>query len=224
MKRVKLALPALEQAVQVACQNIPVAPGRTLILTDNSGSMRGDWGGKSALSAMSKRPTSDIANLFAAMYQSRAEDTVIGLFGDRLIIPKLDAADGVFQNFKNIEKWAAQVGGGTETGIFKMMERLIEGQVMVDRIVIFSDCQVGEGCGWFDTGRRHGNDFNKLFQTYRKLNPQVNTYSVDLRGYGNTLFDEGVATIAGWSEKIFDLMAAIDQGRTAIEEINKIQL
>lgn len=215
---------ALAAAVEIAADNIPYIAGRTLILTDNSGSMRGDYGGSSAVSALSKRSSADIANLFSVLYWTRAKDTMVGLFGDRLVTPAMDRTQGVFENFKTIDKAANQCGPSTERGIFDMMEKLINEKIMVDHIIIFSDCQIGTGCNWYDTRGNGGKDFDKLFQRYRALNPSVMTYSIDLRGYGNTLFKEGVVTLAGWSEKLFDLIAAFGNGVTAIEHINAIHI
>ena len=56
--------------------------GKTLILSDNSGSMTGDSRGKSIISSMSNVKTSDIANLFEVMYWTKCKDTLVGLFGD----------------------------------------------------------------------------------------------------------------------------------------------
>jgi 60 kDa SS-A/Ro ribonucleoprotein len=221
--KINRALKSLEEAVVISVENLPNIGGKTLILTDNSGSMRGDGGGASLVSAMSKRTTADIANLFAVLYWGKTEDTIVGLFGDKLITPKLDRQKSVFENFKIVNTEAMKCGPGTETGIFIMLEKLIKEKIMVDRIVIFSDCQIGKGCNWYDSLNRRANDFDKLFQAYRAINPSVMTYSIDLRGHGNTVFGEGIATISGWSEKIFSMMAALEKGNSVVDEIMKIQ-
>jgi 60 kDa SS-A/Ro ribonucleoprotein len=223
-KKVARAEKAIAEAVEISADNIPYIAGRTLILTDNSGSMRGDSGGGSAVSAASKRSSADIANLFSVLYWTRAKDTMVGLFGDRLLMPTMNRSQGVFENFKVVNKMGGECGPGTERGIFDMMEKLIKDKIMVDHIIIFSDCQIGTGCNWYDSRGNRGADFDKLFQKYRAMNPSVMTYSIDLRGYGNTLFKEGVVTLAGWSEKLFDLIAAMGNGVTAIDFIQKIQI
>ncbi len=223
-KKVKKTMEALANATEIAAANIPAVPGRTLILTDNSGSMRGDMGGSSAVSAMSKRNSADIANLFSVMYWTQAEDTMVGLFGDRVLMPKLDRKKNIFENFEQVHKVGGQCGGATERGIFNMMEKLIREKIIVDQIIIFSDCQIGTGCLWYDHNGNKGADFDKLFKAYRRINPDVLTYSIDLRGYGNTLFSEGVVTLAGWSEKLFDLIAAFGNGVSAVEYIQNIEI
>jgi 60 kDa SS-A/Ro ribonucleoprotein len=224
LTKITKALQAIEKAVIYSVDNLPNIGGKTLILSDNSGSMRGDAGGASLVSAMSKRTTADIANLFAALYHAKASDTMIGLFGDRLVTPKIDAQSTVFDTFKILDTAAQTCGPGTETGIFTMLEQLIKEKIMVDRIVIFSDCQIGKGCNWYDTNNRRANDFDALFQKYKAINPQVMTYSINLKGYDTTVFNENVMTVSGWSDKIFTMIAALEKGSSVVEEIMNIEL
>ncbi|MFN8398253.1 MAG: TROVE domain-containing protein [Bacteroidia bacterium] len=215
---------AIATALEISTDNIPHIQGRTLVLTDNSGSMRGDYGGKSAVSAMSKRSSADIANLFSVLFWTRMPETQIGLFGDRLLTPALSRKASIFENFKTIDKTANGCGGATERGIFNMFEKLVREKIMVDNIIIFSDCQIGTGCNWFDNEGNRGEAFDKLFNAYKAINPGVTTYSIDLRGYGNTMCSEGLITLAGWSEKLFDLVAAYAQGVDAVEFIRKMDI
>lgn len=222
-RHVNDVLAALEVAVTHSVKTLPLLMGRTLILSDNSGSMHGDAGGSSAVSANSKTNTAAIANLFATLYWMRADNTMVGLFGDRLERPSLDRNSGVFANYKTLSDAGGRVGGATETGIFTMFEELIEKRIHVDTIVVFSDCQIGTGCQWFDTGtfgrRRIGNDFNKLFEAYRKINPNFKCFSVDLRNAGSTVFNNNVIKLFGWSEKIFDLMKHMEQDKVKMLDL-----
>lgn len=216
---------AIDKALEYSIDNIPLLKGKTVILTDNSGSMRGDHGGASLISAYSNRTTADIANLFAALYWKRADNTFIGLFGDTLITPKLDREKTVLENFKIIDTEGERCGAGTEAGMFVAFEKFLKEKISPERIVIFSDCQVGTGCKWYDRTGRSGGDFNKLFQNFKAMSPKTMVYSVDLRGYGNTLFANGVYEISGWSDKIFNLMEMAEIDKDAlVNEIEKIQL
>lgn len=223
-KKISTALTGLEKALVISCANIPVQEGKTSILSDNSGSMFGDYSGKSLVSAMSKRNTADIANLFAVLYWNRTRDAHIGLFGDRLIEPELSRTVNVFENFKNINEAAKKCGGATERGMFEYIQRLIKQQKIVDRIIIFSDCQVGQGCKWFDHAGNTGSHFNQLLAQYKKINPAVKVYSVDLKAYGNTMVKDDAVLVSGWSEKIFDMIEAVEQGNSVVETINAINL
>lgn len=217
---------ALDTALEISVQNIPLLSGRTMILSDNSGSMSGDGSGASVTSALSKTKTADIANLFATLYWSRADNTLVGLFGDRLITPKLDRTKGIINNFKTIQKEADKCGQSTEEGAFIAFEELIKNKTIVDRIVVFSDCQLGRTCNFYDTKRRRADSFNALVTKYREINPSVRIYTVDLKGYGNTITtDEGMLKLTGWSEKIFDIMESSEiEPQAMVKEIEKIEL
>lgn len=214
-------LSALEDAVRVSVDNLPELAGNTVILSDNSGSMTGGGSMKSVVSAMSNTKTSDIANLFAMLYWLKSERTYVGLFGDKLIEPKLDRDKGVFENFKIVDSAKNRCGGATERGIFDFFEKAIKEKTHIDTVVVFSDCQIGTGCNWFDHRGNRGDDFNRLFERYKKINPNFRCYSVDLKGYGSTVFNDSVFKLAGWSDKIFDIMKIMEQDRNAL--INTIK-
>jgi hypothetical protein len=118
-------------------------------------------------------------------------------------------------------------GASTERGIFEYMDKLISAKTIVDRIIIFSDCQVGAGCGWYDTQGNKGDNFDKLLKQYLVINPTVKVYSVDLQGYGNSLTraeNKNTILVSGWSEKIFDMIYYMENGLTVVDQINHIEL
>jgi hypothetical protein len=107
------------------------------------------------------------------------------------------------------------------------MQKLIASRSIVDRIVIFSDCQLGKGCNWYDRKGNRADNFNKLLAAYLKINPTVKVYSVDLKGYGNSLtgmHDTNTILVSGWSEKIFDMLYYVENGSTVVDQINQIEL
>jgi len=205
----------LNKALSHSVKNLPLMEGETVILSDNSGSMTGDVKG-SLISAHSSVKTSDIANLFAVLYWTRCQNTLVGLFGDSLIVPALDRSKDIFDNFKVIDQEKNKCGAGTEQGIFELFEKLIAEEKQVARIIIFSDCQIGDGCKWYDTKGRRADSFNSLFQKYRKISPNTKVYVVDLKGYGTTVFSHGIYKLAGWSDKIFDLINITDKDPKAL--------
>jgi hypothetical protein len=57
------------------------------------------------------------------------------------------------------------------------------------------------------------------------MSPDTIIYSIDLRGYGNTLFADGVIELAGWSDRIFDAMQIAETNETTfIKQIEAIQI
>ena len=62
---------------------------------------------------------------------------------------------------------------------------------------------------------------------YKEIAPQAKLYLFDLQGYGMSplkLLDNDVALVAGWSDKVFDMLQAIDEGKSVVEQIRNIEL
>lgn len=224
-------LPAIEKAIELSCINIPKLEGRTAILIDHSGSMRGDGGGHSLVSALSKRTSSDIANVFASMLLAHQPNVYVGLFGDRLLPFTVRREEGILQTSQRMHREGNSCGGGTEHGIYTFFESLIREKKAVDNIIVFSDQVIGSGNGWYGSGRvssygTSGGQFQTLFADFRKMFPHTKVVSVDIRQTsGTTVFNKNlnVTQIAGWSEKIFDVIGSSTAGYKAIiEEIEKI--
>lgn len=102
-------------------------------------------------------------------------------------------------------------GGTNFHGIFNTANK------KYDRIIILSDMQ-----GWIG--------YNSPVKTFNKYKEQFNcnpfVYSFDLQGYGTLQFPENnVFALAGFSDKIFDIMNLLETDKKAlISEIKKIQL
>lgn len=215
---------AVTKALGYSIENLPLLPGKTAILSDNSGSMRGDYGGSSAISANSSRNSASIANLFATLYWMRADNTYVGLFGDRLVSPVLDRAKSVFENYDLIAMAGETCGASTEQGIYDFFEEALANKTMVDRVVIFSDMQIGKNT-WYCHKAGTRQTFNQLFKKYKEFNPNIKVYSVDLRGYGTTVFSDGIYEFAGFSDKLFSIMEMTDQNPDAlVKVIEDVQL
>jgi len=218
-------LSSIETALELSCDNIPVFDGNTAILIDHSGSMRGDDGGDSLISQFSSVKTSTIADVFAVLMLNAQKNVYVGLFGDKLVPVKVDRSKGLFDMVKKTNRLGRTVGAGTENGIFLFLKDAIKNKKKVDNLVIFSDMVIGDGCGWYGVGD-YGN-FNTLFKAFKKINPRCNVVSVDLHQTdGTSVFNAkyGVHQVAGWSEKIFDVMRGKGGYAEIIKEIEKIEL
>ena len=225
-------LDAIEGAIEIACQNIPELEGNCAILVDDSGSMRGDAGGHSRVSAFSKTNSSMIAHLFASMMAWRQHDVYVGLFGDRLIQVPYKRNVKLLDFNKESYEIGARCGGATEKGIYTFLETVVKEKKKIDNIIVFSDCQIGRGGGftdWYGTdySERSGH-FHELFKEFRKINPNANFIVVNLRQSGGTsVFDKSqrILNIAGWSDKIFDTIKSQCKGWDAIiKEIEAIEI
>lgn len=226
----KNLLDAIEGAIEISCQNIPELEGNVALLIDDSGSMRGDDGGHSRVSAFSKTNSSMIAHLFASMMAWRQNDVYVGLFGDKLIQVPYKRDVKLLDFNKQSYQMGAKCGGATEAGIYTFLETVVKEKKKIDNIIVFSDCQIGRGgtfTAWYGpTYNERSGHFHELFKEFRKINPNANFIVVNLRQSGGTsVFDKSqrILNIAGWSEKIFDTIKSQCRGWDAIiSEIESI--
>lgn len=241
----KKVLAALEDSVEIANENIPILSGNCAILMDHSGSVRGDRGGSSKVSAMSNVTTAQIGNLFASMVAHRQPNVYVGLFGDRLIDVPMRRDMGILEFNKHSYDLGERCGGGTETGIYEFMRRAIRDKTHIDNVIVFSDCEIGTqytkskthswrmggdvftpryGCDSRDVGTH----FQDLWKEFKKINPACNWIVVNLKSSsGTNVFapDERILNIAGWSENIFSIITSQCKGWDAIiKEIESIEI
>jgi hypothetical protein len=60
-----------------------------------------------------------------------------------------------------------------------------------------------------------------------KVAPNAKLYLFDLKGYGQAplqILRNDVYLIAGWSDKVFEVLAALENGSSALDVINNIEL
>lgn len=237
----EMVLNAIEKALEISCMNIPKLEGNVAILVDDSGSMRGDAGGSSRVSAFSKTSTSMIAHLFASMVRYRQDNVYLGLFGDKLINVPVKRDMRLLDYTKWTYEKGGECGGATETGIYDFIRQVVKEKKKIDNVIVFSDCQIGsthtkgyyggysEFTAWYgNNSSDRGKHFHELFKEFRKINPNANFIVVNLRQSGSTsVFDKSqrILNIAGWSDKIFDVITSQCKGWDAmIKEIESIEI
>ena len=90
----------------------------------------------------------------------------------------------------------------------------------MDKVMMFTDCQMWDSCGNKETVR-------KSWEKYKKIAPNAKLYLFDLAGYGSVPLDvvePDVFLIAGWSDRVFDILDALENGNSVIDEIRKIEV
>ena len=101
-----------------------------------------------------------------------------------------------------------------------VVEYLKTNIIIMDKVMMFTDCQMWNS---YDTGQT----IRKEWDEYKKIAPNAKLYLFDLAGYGAAPLDivrEDVYLIAGWSDRIFEILTAIENGSSAIEAIKKIEI
>lgn len=145
----------------------------------------------------------EIGSLFSAILVKKINAELM-IFSDCAKYVTLNPMDSTLTLAKSIEF----MSGGTDfQSIFTKANK------KYDRIIILSDMQ-----GWVGF-----NSPKEVFIDYKKkyvANPVI--YSFDLQGYGDMQFPErNVYCLAGFSEKVFDIMKVFEEDRNAL--INRIK-
>ncbi|MBC7921210.1 MAG: TROVE domain-containing protein [Ferruginibacter sp.] len=207
-----LILTALEAAVATSAANIRGfdADTRVLIACDVSGSMQ------KAISAKSTVQNYDIGLMLGMLLQSRAQSVVTGIFGDTWKVINLPQRN-VLANVGELHRREGEVGYATNG--YLVIKDLIARKLTMDKVMLFTDCQL-----WNSQGS--GESIPVLWDHYQRIAPHARLYLFDLAGYGNVPVRVvgNVSFVAGWSDKVFDVLAAIENGGSALTEIGKVDL
>jgi 60 kDa SS-A/Ro ribonucleoprotein len=208
-----LVLEALETAVKHSAANIAGYNAETavVIAADVSGSMQ------QAVSAKSKIQYYDIGLMLAMLLQSRCKNVVTGIFGDTWKVINL-SKNNILANVDEFYRREGEVGYSTNG--YLVIKDLLKRKKVVDKVMLFTDCQL-----WNSTNS--GESISKLWAAYKKIAPGAKLYLFDLAGYGNTplsVQQHDVKLIAGWSDKVFDVLHAIEDGHNALHVINETML
>ena len=200
---------SLNRCLDKAMSNFPKLKGKTICLSDNSGSA---WGALTTEYGSVK--VAEIDNLSSVMTAINSDEGYVGIFGDRLEIESVNKRDGVLSQLDKIQsKHSHNIGGSTENGIWLFLDEAIKKKIHWDNIFIYSDMQAGHG-GLYGLNSRdyseytingHYIDVLKLVQEYRrKVNPKVNVFSVQTAGYDNSVLPENeyrTSILTGWTGK-----------------------
>lgn len=207
-----LILEALETAVLQSAGNIRGFGSETkvVIACDVSGSMQ------RTVSAKSTVQNFDIGLMLGMLLQSQCSNVITGMFGDKwktIAVPRTQ----VLRNVMEFHRREGEVGYSTNG--YLVVQDLINRNVIVDKIFMFTDCQL-----WNTTGSH----IAQVWTQYKQIAPNCRLYLFDLAGYGTTpLRTEGrndVFLVAGWSDKIFEILNAVEEGSNAVKMIESVEL
>jgi 60 kDa SS-A/Ro ribonucleoprotein len=208
-----MVLNALEDAVVASAKNINGfnANTRVLIACDVSGSMQ------KPISPKSKVLLFDIGLMLGMLMQSKCTRVVSGMFGDRWKVINMPNR-GVLLNVDQYYQREGEVGYATNGHL--VIQDLINRRVVMDKVMLFTDCQM-----W--NTKADGGTIASAWKQYKQIAPMAKLYLFDLAGYGNTPVSaqrDDVTLIAGWSDKVFDVLHAAENGENAITMIKQLEL
>jgi hypothetical protein len=205
------AAQALEAAVRYTADNIRGFDKNTRVLlaSDTSGSM---W---QSVSQDSSVMCYHIGLLLSMLMRSRCEDVIAGMFGDTWKACHFPT-DNILQNTIEMMSRAGEVGYSTNG--YKVIDWLVSENRVMDKVMLFTDCELWDSYN-------DGNHLSKSWEKYKEIAPDAKLYLFNLVGYGTSpvsMERDDVFCIAGWSDKVFDILAALENGENAIDMIRRI--
>ena len=214
---------ALQDAMEIAIENVPEVNGRTYIFPDVSGSMH------SAITGVRKGATSkmrciDVAALItAALVRKNPESEVIP-FESQIVKIRLNPRDSVMTNAQRLSSLPS---GGTNCSapLAELNRRNAKG----DLIVYVSDNE-----SWIDSPQ-HGcaggaTETMTQWGLFKRRNPQAKMVCIDLQPYESTqaVEREDIVNVGGFSDQFFGLIADVANGRFFrdhwVREIERVKL
>ena len=156
-----------------------------------------------------------IGILLSLLMKHRCPQAVTGMFGNIWKAYDMPSTN-VLQNTMDMISHEGEVGYSTNG--YKVIDWLIKERRVMDKVMLFTDMQLWNSYG-------DGACLAKSWNEYKRMAPDAKLYLFDLAGYGQSpvsMKRDDVFCIAGWSDKIFDILAALERGNSAIDEIRRI--
>jgi 60 kDa SS-A/Ro ribonucleoprotein len=195
---------SLQDAMEIALENVPAVMGKVYVCPDVSGSMRSPVTGyrKGASTAVQ---CVDVAALVAASILHRNPAAEVLPFESDVVPVDLNPRDTVLTNAARL---AAVGGGGTNCSapVRLLNQRRAKG----DLIVFISDNQ-----SWVDAGRGLGTGLMQEWAGFRQRNAGARLICLDVQPGSTTQATEreDILNIGGFSDHVFEVMASFSTGQ-----------
>jgi 60 kDa SS-A/Ro ribonucleoprotein len=210
---------ALQDAMEVATENVPRIDGKVYVLPDVSGSMSSPVTGHRAGATTTVRCI-DVAALVAASILRQNPQAEVVPFSTDVVNVRLNNRDSVMSN---AEKLAAVGGGGTNCSA--PLAWLNKKQAKGDLVVFVSDNE-----SWVDAKGGRGTETLRQWTVFKRFNPQARLVCIDIQPNTTTQAAEreDVLNIGGFSDQVFEVIAAFAEGRLGADHwvgvIDKVAL
>jgi 60 kDa SS-A/Ro ribonucleoprotein len=211
---------ALQDALEIATENVPSLDMSVSVCIDLSGSMSsavtGDRG-----SVTSKTTCIDVASLIAAVIlRTNPESDLIG-WASNVGHVKLNSRDSVMSNSQKLAASSIHFGGGTNSQL--ALQLLNQEGAKRDLIIYVSDNQ-----SWIGNGSCGGTAMAEQWKVFKKKNPRAKLICIDVQPYGSTQVqdDKDVLNIGGFSDEVFSVIARFAHGDSAhfVDVVNSVEL
>jgi 60 kDa SS-A/Ro ribonucleoprotein len=195
---------ALQDAMDVALENVPAINGRVVVCPDVSGSMQSPVTGHRKGSTTAVRCL-DVAALVAAALVRKNRDAEGLPFSDDVVPVRLNPRDSVLTNAKVL---AELPSGGTNCSA--PLRELNRRHTTADLVVMVSDNQ-----SWADSeGGGRSTATMAEWELFRRRNPAARLVCLDVQPYASTQAAEraDILNVGGFSDAVFELLATFAKG------------
>ena len=212
---------ALQDAMEIATDNVPAIDGKVYVFPDISGSMH------SAVTGYRKGATSavrclDVAALVAAAILRKNPTAEVIPFSDSVVEARLNPRDSVMTN---AQKLAALPSGGTNCSA--PLRQLNKYKSHADLLIYVSDNE-----SWMDSTRswNSGTKTMQEWNEFKTRNPNAKLVCIDIQPYAHTQAQEraDILNVGGFSDQVFTLLAEFANGDLSAEHwvgvIEKVEI
>lgn len=212
---------ALQDAMEIATENVPAIDGKVYVFPDVSGSM------SSPVTGYRKGATStvrciDVAALVASAILRRNPTAEVIPFETGIRNVALNPRDSVMTN---AQKLAAIGGGGTNCSA--PLVELNRSKSNGDLIIYVSDNE-----SWVDTNRSWNSGTNTMRQwnEFKTRNPQAKLVCIDIQPNAHTQAQEraDILNVGGFSDQVFALISEFANGNLSADHwvgvIEKVEI
>lgn len=203
---------ALQDAMEIAIDNVPKIHGKVYVLTDISGSMHSAVTGYRHGATTAVRCIDVAALVAAAMVRKNASAEVIPFESRAITSFHMNPRDSVMTNAEALTRLPA---GGTNCSA--PLVHLNKIKAKGELIIYVSDNE-----SWVDSpnyGRFGGckaTETMKQWSTFKQRNPKAKMVCIDIQPNTNTQAKEreDIVNVGGFNDQVFGLIAAVAKGGT----------
>ena len=210
---------ALQDAMEVATENVPQIDGKVYVCPDVSGSMSSPVTGHRVGATTAVRCI-DVAALVAASILRQNPQAKVLPFETKVVDVRLNSRDSVMTNAAKL----ADVGGGG-TNCSAPLAWLNQKRAKSHLVVFVSDNE-----SWADSQRGRGTEMMRQWSVFKQFNPQARLVCIDIQpnATAQAVEREDVLNIGGFSDQVFEVIAAFAEGRLSadhwIDVIEQVKL
>lgn len=202
---------ALQDAAEVATENVPTFDGNVVLAIDVSGSMGSPATGNRPGQPATKTRCVDVAGLMASCVLRQNKNARIIMFDTGVHSARLNPRDSIMTNAAAIARFG---GGGTDCSL--PLQQLGRENYKADLVIYVSD-----NMSW--AGRSYGTA--NAWAIYSRKFPQAKLVNIDIQVYGNSQVPDSknVLNIGGFSDSIWPVINEFAKRSESNDFVNFIE-